>query len=170
VRMKVQIAGVLAGLGVVAASAGGALVPRLEWQPDACELSHHAACAFAPGPDGHSHRFVTLVGNLRTFAPDDASLYAVYLGDKADLGALRDLLARHGSPADWNHQDRDVSGFLGKRAQLEWLPVETNGEVVVHADEANVPGKRLVAVVNESGEILGIHPLWSASGSLASVR
>jgi hypothetical protein len=170
VRLRIGIAGALAGLGVVAASASGAIVSRLEWQPNECELSRHRTCAFAPGPEGHAHRFVTLVGNLRAFAPDDASLYAIYLGDRGDLGILRDLLARHGSPASWNRQDRDVSGFLGNHALLEWLPVETNGEVVVRADEANVPGKRLVAVVNESGEILGTHPLWAETGSFASLR
>jgi hypothetical protein len=164
------LAGALAVCGLSAALPAGALASRLEWRAEACELSRHRHCIFSDAEDGSAaHRFVTLRGTLRSFSPNDAALYAVYLTRSEDLKALRHLLDDLETPSDWK-REAEASALLDGRASLEWIPVETNGRVVVRVDEAHVPGKRWVAVVNAEGEILGAHPLWSGAGPLAESR
>ena len=125
--------------------------PRIEWQEDS--VSWHRHCAFAHGPaeDAAEHRFVTLEARLSSFAPEDASLYAVFLKDKRDLGTVEKELAKD-------------SSLLTEKSGLRplWLPLDTNGRVTLHVDEADREGKNWVAVVNGKGEVLGVHALWAA--------
>jgi hypothetical protein len=165
--MKVWIAGASVVLGTLAAAVAPTAASRLEWSPEFCEVSRHERCTFTHDGPPAAHRFVTLRGSLRSFSPQDASLHAVYLAEPTDLERLRALAERWGSPAGWPSEP-EVARFLEERADLEWIPLEANGGVVVRVDEAHVPGKRLVAVVNARGEILGVHPLWAAAGPIAS--
>ena len=125
--------------------------PRLEWQVDA--LSWHRTCAFAhdPADATKEHRFITLEARLTSFAPDDASLYAVFLKDRRDLGTVEKELSKDSSL---------LKAPNGLRAL--WLPLDTNGRLTVHVDEADREGKNWVAVVNGKGEVLGVHALWAA--------
>jgi hypothetical protein len=125
--------------------------PRLEWQPEA--LSWHKACAFAPrGPEADAplHRFVTLRAQLRAFAPEDASLYAVFVHDRKDLTPIEREIAKHAQV---------LTEHDGLNAQ--WVPLDANGEITLQVDEADRAGKNWVAVVNKKGEVLGVHPLWA---------
>jgi len=125
--------------------------PRLEWQIDS--LSWHRNCTFAhdPSEDAAEHRFVTLEAQLTSFAPEDASLYAVFLRDKRDLGPVEKELAKD-------------TTLLTEKNELQalWLPLDTNGRLTVHVDEADRQGKNWVAVVNGKGDVLGVHALWAA--------
>ena len=72
--------------------------PRLDWSMDS--LSWHRHCAFAPNDPADAapeHRFVTLQAQLKSFAPEDASLYAVFLKDKRDLGSVEKELSKNAS-------------------------------------------------------------------------
>ena len=95
-------AGLFLALSVLAVTARGEASSRLEWQPEACRLSWHRNCSFAPGlgsaETSTSHRFVTLEARLRAFAPSDASLYAVFLTARKDLDALRASLHQAARP------------------------------------------------------------------------
>ena len=128
--------------------------PRLEWQVGSSSVSWHRNCAFLhhePGEDSLEHRFVTLKAQLRSFAPEDASLYAVFLKDRRDLGTVEKELAKNTS-------------LLTAKSGLDalWLPLDTNGRLTVRVDEADRQGKNWVAVVNGKGEVLGVHALWAA--------
>ncbi len=125
--------------------------PRLEWSVDS--LSWHRNCAFAhdPADASREHRFVTLEAQLKSFAPEDASLYAVFLKDKRDLGTVEKELAK------------DTALLTAKNdLKAQWLPLDTNGRLTVRVDEADREGKNWVAVVNGKGEVLGVHALWAA--------
>jgi len=167
-------AGLFLALSVLAVTARGEASSRLEWQPEACRLSWHRNCSFAPGlgsaETSTSHRFVTLEARLRTFAPSDASLYAVFLTGRKDLDALRASLHQAGAPRPWETRGPAIptDPVLG-RISCEWISVLPNGHLTVRVDEANQCGKNWVAVVNSEGEILGAHPLW-AGGELAALR
>ena len=128
--------------------------PRLEWQVESSSVSWHRNCAFLhhePGEDSPEHRFVTLEAQLKSFAPEDASLYAVFLKDRRDLGTVEKELAKNTS-------------LLAEKSALDalWLPLDTNGRLTVRVDEADRQGKNWVAVVNGKGEVLGVHALWAA--------
>ena len=124
--------------------------PRLQWQVESA--SWHRNCAFAPHELGESspeHRFVTLEARLTSFAPEDASLYAVFLKDRRDLSTVEKELAK------------DARLLTAKNdLRALWLPLDTNGQFTLRVDEADREGKNWVAVVNGKGEILGVHALW----------
>jgi len=128
--------------------------PRLEWQVESSPVSWHRHCAFAPNDPADTapeHRFVTLQAQLKSFAPEDASLYAVFLKDKRDLGTVEKELAK------------DTTLLTGKSdLKALWLPLDTNGRLTVRVDEADRLGENWVAVVNGKGEVLGVHALWAA--------
>ena len=124
--------------------------PRLEWQVESA--SWHRNCAFAPHELGESspeHRFVTLRVQLTSFAPEDASLYAVFVKDRQDLGSVEKEIAKN-------------TQLLTAKSDLRalWLPLDTNGQLTLRVDEADREGKNWVAVVNGKGEVLGVHALW----------
>jgi hypothetical protein len=128
--------------------------PRLEWQPESSSLSWHRHCAFLPQTPGEpcpEHRFVTLHAQLRAFAPEDASLYAVFLKDRRDLGPVEKELAK---------DPRLVTRKNGSLRAL-WLPLDPNGRLTLRVDEADRKGTNWVAVVNGKGDVLGLHPLWA---------
>jgi hypothetical protein len=125
--------------------------PRLEWQEDSVSWHRHCAFMHDPAEDSSEHRFATLEAQLTAFAPEDASLYAVFLKDKGDIGSVEKELAKD-------------SSLLAEKNDLRalWLPLDTNGRVTVRVDEADRQGKNWVAVVNGKGEVLGVHALWAA--------
>ena len=129
--------------------------PRLEWQGESSSsVSWHRHCAFAPNDPADAapeHRFVTLQAQLKSFAPEDASLYAVFLKDRRDVGSVEKELAK---------DSQLLTEKNGLRAL--WLPLDTNGRLTLRVDEADREGKNWVAVINGKGEVLGVHALWAA--------
>jgi hypothetical protein len=150
--------GVLCGL-VIALSCStltASAQPRLQWQVESS--SWHRNCAFAPHEPGDAspeHRFVLLQAHLTSFAPQDASLYAVFLKDRRDLAPVEKELAK---------DTRLLTAKNDLRAL--WLPLDPNGSFTLRVDEADRHGKNWVAVVNGKGEVLGVHALW-ATGDVA---
>jgi len=150
--------GVLFGLGIAltCSTPMAWAQPRLEWQVESS--SWHRNCAFAPHEPGDAspeHRFVMLEAHLTSFAPQDASLYAVFLKDRRDLAPVEKELAK------------DTHLLTAKNdLRALWLPLDANGSFTVPVDEADRQGKNWVVVVNGKGEVLGVHALW-ATGDVA---
>jgi hypothetical protein len=98
-------------------------------------------------------------------ARGDAALYAVFLDDEAGLKGLKRFLATGSTHSSWS----STGGSAPDNAAFEWLEIAANGRITVRLDEAHHPGKKLVAIVNGEGEILGAHPLWTTGGDLAAL-
>ena len=162
-------AGFVLAFGVTMVASLGHAGPRVQWETSGGTVSWHRACAFAHSvPDAESaptHRFVTLCGSLRALARGDAALSAVFLEDEAALNGLERFLVTGSARSSWS----STGSSAPDNAAFEWLEIAANGRITVHVDEAHHPGKKLVAIVNGEGEILGAHPLWTTGGDLAAL-
>lgn len=152
---QILIAGFLLLLAAGSASAG----TRIIWDPGNSSTVLDVI-------DGESRAVTRLAiheGRLTAFSPADTRLFAVFLRGEDDVARLKKSLRRHSSRS----VPEILRDALSGPASFDELKLESNGRLTLFADEAVLPEKHWVAVVNSSGEILGSRPLWQADRELA---
>ncbi len=154
---------------LAAAPAGALAGDRIAWDPGPPPIGfrHNGA---QPGGDLSARPILIseLRGQSLSFSPADTALFAVFLAGPAEMSELLRQLHSSGAGAlfacaggfSTSPQATPPPASLGFCAQR--LRIGSNGTVKVRADEGRHPGKNLLAVVNATGEILSVRPLWRA--------
>jgi len=160
-RLVAVAAGAFLSMGLLSL-AHGAQESRIDWET---ESPSTVLDLVTPGGLA-SDRFVIHQGRLRSFAPADVRLFAIFLSDEREIERLRDRLREGGKRTG----EGGLETILGGATLWDELRLEKNGTLTVVADEAVVPHTELLVVVNGSGEILGFRSLWEASRELAVLQ
>lgn len=159
----VALLGTVLALSAGPAGAGN----RIRWEPGPPSVVfRHVTWPEALGRTGaRTQLLADLDGRLLSMARADTALYAVFLNRTADVPHLTALLRDFGSPGHWVEEAYNprLSAFLAGSVGYERIRLGVNGALTVHADEGRFPDKRVVAVVNGAGDILGVRPVWQSA-------
>lgn len=161
----------LLAIAVPATADSGA---RIRWETETPSiLFRHVSESVYFGDSAETPRtllYASLSGRLLSLAPADTALYAVFVDDREQLHRIGELLNELGTHREWPAAPHYPLSLGGNGASYERIPIDRNGRLVIHADEARHPAAHYLAVVNSVGEVLGSRPVWAApeeSGAMA---